>query len=156
MADDADQSSSATDDAVSGPDNISANKIKSHQGNFSKKDKFYRSKTDYVASSIIYCNTLYSIAAGISISAPLAHQISPLALYQMPPSSSKPGSPKASRKPTPSPSHQLVIDPSSTGNNLVRPVIHLIGRNSAPGSRRGSGNSLYGSGSLIGNILYQT
>ena len=108
--------------------------------------------TEVFASSIIYYNTLYSIAAGISISAPLAHQISPLALYQMPPSSSKPGSPKASRKPTPSPSHQLVIDPSSTGNNLVRPVIHLIGRNSAPGSRRGSGNSLYGSGSLIGNI----
>ena len=43
MADDADQSSSATDDAVSGTDNIPANKIKSHQGNFSKKDKFCRS-----------------------------------------------------------------------------------------------------------------
>ena len=43
MADDADQSSSATDDAVSGTDNIPANKNKSHQGNFSKKDKFYRS-----------------------------------------------------------------------------------------------------------------
>ena len=105
---------------------------------------------DYVVPSIIIYNTLHSIAAGISISAPLAHQISPLALYQIPPSSSRPGSPKASRKPTPS-SH-LNIDPSSTGNNLVRPVIHLIGRNSAPGSRRGSGNSLYGSGSLIGNI----
>ena len=45
MADDANQSSSATDDAVSGTDNIPANKIKSHQGNFSKKDKFYRSIT---------------------------------------------------------------------------------------------------------------
>ena len=104
----------------------------------------------YVASSVINYNTLYSIAAGISISSPLAHQISPLALYQMPPSSSRPGSPKASRKPTPS--SQFVIDPSSNGNNLVRPVIHLIGRNSAPGSRRGSGNSLYGSGSLMGDI----
>ena len=42
MADDADQSSSATDDAFSGTDNIPANKIKSHQGNFSKNDNFYR------------------------------------------------------------------------------------------------------------------
>ena len=37
MADDADQSSSATDDAVSGTDNNPANKNKPHQGNFSKK-----------------------------------------------------------------------------------------------------------------------
>ena len=111
-------------------------------------------KTNYIPSSIDNYITLYMIAAGISISAPLPHQISPLALYQMPPSSSRPASPKPSRKPTPT--SQLVIDPSSTGNSLVRPVIHLIGRNSAPGSRRGSGNSLYGSGSLIGNIIYQT
>ena len=34
MADDADQSSCATDDAVSGTDNIPGNKNKSHQGNF--------------------------------------------------------------------------------------------------------------------------
>ena len=116
---------------------------------YQKRINFTDVLYNYVASSVINYNTLYSIAAGISISSPLAHQISPLALYQIPPSSSRPGSPKASRKPTPS-SH-LNIDPSSTGNNLVRPVIHLIGRNSAPGSRRGSGNSLYGSGSLIGN-----
>ena len=42
MADDADQSSFATDDAVSGTDNIPANKNKSNQGKFSKKDKLYR------------------------------------------------------------------------------------------------------------------
>ena len=42
MADDADQSSSATNEAVSGADIIPAIKNKSHQGTLSKKDKFFR------------------------------------------------------------------------------------------------------------------
>ena len=42
MADDADQSTSATNEAVSGADIIPAIKNKSHQGTLSKKDKFYR------------------------------------------------------------------------------------------------------------------
>ncbi len=37
MADDAEQSSFATDEAVSGTDNILVNKNKSHQGNLKKK-----------------------------------------------------------------------------------------------------------------------
>ena len=41
MADDGEQSSSATDEAVSGTDSILVNKNKSHQGNLSKKDKLY-------------------------------------------------------------------------------------------------------------------
>ena len=42
MADDADQSSSATDDAVLGTDNIPANKNESQQGNITEKDKAHR------------------------------------------------------------------------------------------------------------------
>ena len=51
MADDADQSTSATNEAVSGAEIIPAIKNKSQQGTLSKKDKFYR--CIYVASSII-------------------------------------------------------------------------------------------------------
>ena len=40
MADDADQSSSATNEAVSGADIIPAIKNKSHQGNYQKKINF--------------------------------------------------------------------------------------------------------------------
>ena len=55
MADDADQSTSATNEAVSGADIIPAIKNKSHQGTLSKKDKLYRYIVlmNYVASSII-------------------------------------------------------------------------------------------------------
>lgn len=93
-------------------------------------------------------NSFFKLTAlGLSISVPQPHQISPLALYQIPPTpSSQESSPKTSLKTSNPP---LVVNPVSNGN-LVRPVVNLIGRNSAPGSRRGSGNSLYASGALTG------
>ena len=93
--------------------------------------------------------SLVLIAVGLSISVPQPHQISPLALYQIPPTpSSQDSSPKMSLKSSNPP---LIVNPTSNGN-LVRPVVNLIGRNSAPGSRRGSGNSLYASGALAGEM----
>ena len=96
-------------------------------------------------------NSFFKLTAlGLSISVPQPHQISPLALYQIPPTpSSQESSPKSSLKTSNPP---LVVNPASNGN-LVRPVVNLIGRNSAPGSRRGSGNSLYASGALTGFVI---
>ena len=106
--------------------------------------------SNYLIHAINYrCYSSYPNISGVglSISVPQPHQISPLALYQIPPTpSSQDSSPKTSIKSNQPP---LVVNPASNGN-LVRPVVNLIGRNSAPGSRRGSGNSLYASGALTG------
>ena len=64
--------------------------------------------------------------------------------------SNKNASPKSQRKGSNPP---LVVNPSTNASNLVRPVVHLTGRNSAPGSRRGSGTSIYGSGNLTGDTF---
>ena len=54
-----------------------------------------------------------------------------------------------------SPPSPVANSPSNL--NLVRPVVHLLGRHSAPGSRRGSGGGLCGNESFTGehfNILF--
>ena len=74
----------------------------------------------------------------------LRRQISPLALYQVPSKSAT-----VDYLPTIN-----TIPPTpqvSSNGNVMRPVVKLIERNSAPSSRRGSGESLVGGRRPVGN-----
>ena len=141
-----DECSSATpeftdEETKLGNKNASGKKLGQHKGNYLKECGF----CIYCSYYAIYQPQLVTTSYNYIFLA-LRRQISPLALYQVPSKSAT-----VDYLPTIN-----TIPPTpqvSSNGNVMRPVVKLIERNSAPSSRRGSGESLVGGRRPVGNIF---